>query len=235
MASHATPCLQAKEDKATAAAAALELAKATDGLVDMRMDDPEVERMRQARLAALKQAAKSNKQKISDGHGELREIVEDDFLKEVTSTEFVVVHFFHEEFMTCKVMDKHLRALAPRCLQAKFLKLNAAKAAFFVAKIKVKVLPTLVFFHNGVVIGRQTGFEGLVTNITDEDFPTGRLLRVLQASGVLGVEARKDADGDASDEDDGSRSGGGGGAGEDFATKMARARRAMLESLDDDI
>lgn len=53
----------------------------------MTMDDPEVERMRQARLAALRTAQKSRQQHVHDGHGELREIVEDEFLKEVTSTQ----------------------------------------------------------------------------------------------------------------------------------------------------
>ena len=39
--------------------------------------------------------------------------------------------------MTCKVMDKHIRAIAPRAVGARFLRLNAQKAPFFVAKLKV--------------------------------------------------------------------------------------------------
>lgn len=57
--------------------------------VDMSMADPEMEALRQSRLAALKQATKSRTKQLADGHGELHEIVEEDFLKEVTSTKWV--------------------------------------------------------------------------------------------------------------------------------------------------
>jgi phosphate transport system permease protein len=67
------------------------------------------------------------------------------------------------------------------------VRINAAKAPFFVPKLKVKVLPTLVFFRDGVATGRQTGFEGLVRAASDQDFPTLRLLRAMQLAGVLGA------------------------------------------------
>jgi hypothetical protein len=58
--------------------------------VDMTMEDPEVEALRQRRLEALKNASKARAQHLADGHGELREIVEEEFLREVTSTKCVV-------------------------------------------------------------------------------------------------------------------------------------------------
>ena len=146
----------------------------------------------------------------------------------------MVVHFYHEEFITCKVMDKHLRALAPRALGARFLKLEAKKANFFTAKLKVKVLPTLVYFRDGVATGRQTGFEGLVRAATDQDFPTLRLLRARQLGGVLGDAARREAaEGGEEDEEEeggvgGGAAGGGGGAGGSFEAQLARARAKML-------
>jgi len=197
--------------------------------VDMRMDDPEVEALRQQRMQALKAAASARKQGIQEGRGELREIVEDEFLKEVTGARFVAVHFYHEEFMTCKVMDKHLRALAPRCVSVKFVRINASKAAFFVAKLKVKVLPTLAFFVDGVLIGRQTGFEGLVKSAADQDFPTLRLLNVLRVAGMLGDAEKKAAheeDGGDEDEDEGGGEGAGGAAG-------AAARRRFEDDEED--
>ncbi len=139
--------------------------------------------------------------------------------------------------MTCKVMDKHLRALAPRALGARFLKLEAKKANFFTAKLKVKVLPTLVYFRDGVATGRQTGFEGLVGAATDQDFPTLRLLRAMQLGGVLGDAAQREAaegGGGGEDEEEGEggvgggAAGGGGGAGGSFEAQLARARAKML-------
>ena len=136
----------------------------------------------------------------------------------------MVVHFYHEEFITCKVMDKHIRSIAPRALGARFLKLEAKKAPFFVAKLKVQVLPTLVFFKDGVATGRQTGFEGLLSESKDQDFPTARLMRILMLGGVLGEAARKSAlegGGDEDDEDgDGERRGEGGGGGLSFEEKL---------------
>ena len=74
------------------------------------------------------------------GHGELREITEDDFLREVTGSPLVVVHFFHPEFETCKVMNKHLRELAGRALQTKYLLLNGARAR---ARARIRAAPAL--------------------------------------------------------------------------------------------
>jgi len=35
-----------------------------------------------------------------------REIAEDEFLPEVTKSKYVVCHFYHREFLRCKIMDK---------------------------------------------------------------------------------------------------------------------------------
>lgn len=154
----------------------------------------------------------------------------------MTGHKFVVIHFYHPEFMKCRVMDKHLTAIAPRALGARFLKIDATKAPFFTGKLMVRVLPTLVFLIDGMAVGRQTGFDGLVSSVTDEDFPTSRLMRVIKAAGVLGEAAKKEAredDGDGEDDDDEGGAAGGGTEG-DFAARLARARRAMLEAALDD-
>lgn len=151
---------------------------------------------------------------------------------QVTAHNIVVVHFFHEEFMSCKVMDKHLRLIAPRAVGARFLRINASKAPFFTAKLKVKVLPTLVFFRDGVATGRQTGFEGLVSSATDDDFPTAKLMRHLSIAGVLGdkaaaaaMEKGGEADSDDNDEDEDGFGGVGG-----LNEKLKNARVAMVRA-----
>ena len=109
------------------------------------------------------------------------------------------------------------------------MRINANKAAFFVAKLKVKVLPTLAFFVDGVLIGRQTGFEGLVKSAADQDFPTLRLLNVLRVAGMLGDAEKKAAheeDGGDEDEDEGGGEGAGGAAG-------AAARRRFEDDEED--
>ena len=161
---------------------------------------------------------------------------------QVTSSTGVVVHFSHEEFTTCRVMEKHLRVLASRCPTVKFLSINAAKAPFFTAKLRVKVLPTLVFFIDGIAVGRQTGFEGLTGGgdapsvvstfgshragapaAAEDDFPTHRLLRVLRISGVMGPAARAEALEAGDEDDDDDEWGGGGGDGAGWALRGAPA------------
>lgn len=228
--------IKSGEDKVSAAQAAAEAKKADEERVDMRMDDPEMEALRKQRLAALHEATKAKKQHMDDGGGEVREILEEDFLKEVTSTHLVIVHFYHEEFMTCKVMDKHLRILAPRCVGTKVLRLNASKSPFFVAKLKVKVLPSLCYFKDGVIIGKQTGFEGLVESVTDEDFSTAKLWAAFRRMGVVRKLAGGADEEDAEDEAVESGLGGwiGKGASGDFSQKLDQARKAMLAALDDE-
>jgi hypothetical protein len=48
------------------------------------------------------------------GKGEYREIVEEEFLNAVTKNHFSVVHFYHNDFERCKIIDIHLRAIAEK-------------------------------------------------------------------------------------------------------------------------
>lgn len=53
------------------------------------------------------------------------EITEGEFLEVVTKTENVVCHFYHKDFERCKIVDKHLAALAKKYLEARFVKISA--------------------------------------------------------------------------------------------------------------
>jgi thioredoxin-like negative regulator of GroEL len=93
------------------------------------------------------------------GHGEYREITEEEFLKEVCGSQWVVVHFHHREFFRCKIVDKHLKILAQKHLSCKWLTLDAEKAPFFIAKLAVRMLPTVIVFKDGVVCEQFEGFD----------------------------------------------------------------------------
>ncbi|KAG6479850.1 hypothetical protein ZIOFF_063325 [Zingiber officinale] len=98
-----------------------------DEIVDLDelMDDPELEKLHAERIAALKKEVEKREVLKKQGHGEYREITEGEFLGEVTGSERVVCHFYHREFYRCKIMDKHLKALAPVHINTKFIKLDA--------------------------------------------------------------------------------------------------------------
>lgn len=81
--------------------------------------------LRRDRIAAMKQEAERRAALQRQGHGSYTEITEGEFLEVVTSTENVVCHFFHKDFERCKIVDKHMAALAARFLETRFIKLSA--------------------------------------------------------------------------------------------------------------
>ncbi|GFZ00355.1 thioredoxin domain PLP3A-like protein [Actinidia rufa] len=93
--------------------------------LDELMDDPELEKLHADRIAALKKEAEKREILKKQGCGEYREITEGDFLGEVTGSEKVICHFYHREFYRCKIMDKHLKLLAVKYIDTKFIKLDA--------------------------------------------------------------------------------------------------------------
>lgn len=104
--------------------------KAVHSKVDMigLSDDPELQKLHAARLEELREEVEHRKQEsdlLTRGHGNLNEIQEGDFLEVVTKTEFVVCHFFHEDFQRCKILDKHLTSLARKYIKTRFIKLSA--------------------------------------------------------------------------------------------------------------
>ncbi|KAL6176681.1 hypothetical protein ACLB2K_053314 [Fragaria x ananassa] len=80
----------------------------------------------------------------------VREITEGDFLGEVTGSEKTICHFYHREFYRCKIMDKHLKTLASKHVDTKFIKLDAENAPFFVTKLGVKTLPCVISTASGM-------------------------------------------------------------------------------------
>jgi thiol-disulfide isomerase/thioredoxin len=162
-------------------------------------DDPTLEAFRQKRLAELRKAQMKQAENKARGHGEVRTITQDEFLPECTSSsEFVAIHFFHEEFERCKIMDHHLKRIAPQHLSCKFLRIDAEKAPFFVVKLKIQTLPTLVIFKDGKSIDRLVGFENLadVTSKDPDDFPTSRLGYWLEKTGAIEYEGPQSEDED---------------------------------------
>ena len=167
-------------------------------------DDPVLEAMRQKRLQEMQQAHQKKAHELALGHGQVRTISEDEFLSECTGqSEFVVVHFYHNDYERCKVMDHHLKIIAPLHTSCKILRLDAAKAPFFVTKLQVRTLPTVIVFREGKSMARLTGFEGLVSPTNDPDmWETSALQRWLASVGAIQY---KDSANDNDDDDTAAR------------------------------
>lgn len=161
--------------------------------LDDLMDDPELEKLHADRIAALKREAEKRQSLTKKGHGEYREITEGDFLSEVTTSVKVICHFYHREFYRCKIMDKHLKSLATSHLDAKFVKLDAENAPFFVTKLGIKTLPCVILFRKGIAGDRIVGFQDLGGK---DDFSTRKLEALLIKKGII-EEKKKDEDEEA--------------------------------------
>lgn len=162
--------------------------------LDELMDDPELEKLHADRIAALKKEAEKRQALKRQGHGEYREISEGDFLGEVTGSEKVICHFYHREFYRCKIMDKHLKSLAPIHVDTKFLKLDAENAPFFVTKLGIKTLPCVILFRNGIASDRLVGFQDLGGK---DDFSTKTLEGLLVKKGIIKENKKEEEDDDS--------------------------------------
>eukprot|EP00826_Nyctotherus_ovalis_P058154 TRINITY_DN7976_c0_g1_i8.p1 TRINITY_DN7976_c0_g1~~TRINITY_DN7976_c0_g1_i8.p1 ORF type:complete len:231 (+),score=79.19 TRINITY_DN7976_c0_g1_i8:153-845(+) len=155
-------------------------------------DDPEYQKYKAKRMTELKAAHEEAATNKAKGHGEYNEIDESEFLSAVTKSKNVVCHFYHREFERCKIVDEHLKKICIEHIEAKFIKINAEKAPFFVGKLQIKVLPTIVCFIDGIAVDRVVGFEDLGGK---DDFPTLVLVRRLVQAKVLKAKRKEEKPG----------------------------------------
>jgi len=90
-----------------------QVAEESDALDEFE-DDDDLEYLRMKRLEEMKRRSKELQIMKGKGHGEYQEIVEDQFLKEVTGSKHVVCHFYHNEFESCKTFHDRFRTLAKK-------------------------------------------------------------------------------------------------------------------------
>ncbi len=74
------------------------------------------------------------------GHGEYSELSsEKDFFPTVQKSKLAVIHFYRQSTYRCQIVDKHLKLLAPKHLETRFVKINAEKCPFLVGKSSPKL------------------------------------------------------------------------------------------------
>jgi len=161
-------------------------------------EDVALRELRESRLRQLKQMQREKMENIGKGHGQYREISQDEFLAEVTSSEKVVCHFYHRDAPICEIMHHHISRLVARHIETKFIKIDAAKAPFFVTKLHIRTMPTLVIFFDGVAVDKVVGFEGLADDQPEgkeDQWPTIKLARRLGDIKAINPAAIVDDDG----------------------------------------
>ncbi|XP_062020620.1 thioredoxin domain-containing protein 9 homolog [Rosa rugosa] len=150
-----------------------------------RVDDDDLEVLRERRLQQMKKMAEKRSRWISLGHGDYTEIPsEKDFFSAVKASDRVVCHFYRENW-PCKVVDKHLSILAKQHIETRFMKINAEKSPFLAEKLKIVVLPTLALIKNAKVDDYVVGFDELGGK---DDFSTEELEERLARAQVIFFE-----------------------------------------------
>ncbi|KAI9371112.1 thioredoxin-like protein [Aspergillus egyptiacus] len=112
-----------------------------------------------------------------------------------------VIHFAHTDFARCATMDEHIRALSARHQDVRFARVDVRDAPFVVEKLKIRVLPCVIGFKDGIGVERVVGFEGLGARGFDggDGFSTAALEKRLLGKGILSQARFKDGDDDGSE------------------------------------
>ena len=152
-------------------------------------DDEILLSLREQRVSQLKAKQAQKLENLAKGHGHYSEIVEEEFLPAVTKTRYSIVHFYHKDFERCKVVDMHLSIIAKKHIECRIMKLDAEKCPFFISKLQIQMLPTIISFIDGVAVDRIIGFEELGGS---DEFSTMTMTRRLIEGGcVLGLDRKE--------------------------------------------
>ncbi|KAE8214469.1 hypothetical protein CF327_g2107 [Tilletia walkeri] len=142
---------------------------------------------RERRMDQLKQDLATMKEMRETNHGKYTEFTDEKELLQTTVKErFVVVHFFAPEFERCKIMDKHLADIAPHHFRTLFVRAHVHNTPFLVNKLKIKVLPCVVLFVDGIAKDRIIGFEDLGNT---DNFTSAMLEWRLSHAGVISTRS----------------------------------------------
>jgi len=148
-----------------------------------KFNDDDLEILRQKRIQEMKTKNEEKQGWLAAGHGEYTELGEErEFFNVSKVSQRVVCHFYTESSTNCKIIDKHIKIIAPKHMETKFCKINAEKTPFLVEKLKIVMMPTLVMIVDGVIGGRICGFDSLGGR---DDFTTEMLEWRLGKSGII--------------------------------------------------
>lgn len=118
------------------------------------MEDPEIERIKQKKLAEM---LKQQQDALAQSQHGVVELSSADF-DQVTSKGLVLVDFWAEWCGPCRMVGPVVEELA-RDYEGKveFVKVNVDEANELAAKYNIFSIPTLMLIHKGQVIAQQVG------------------------------------------------------------------------------
>lgn len=101
----------------------------------------------------------------------------------------IVVHFYRDSTERCKIVDKHLKILSTKHIEAKFCKVNAEKSPFLTQRLRIKVIPTIALIKDNKTKDYIVGFDDLGGR---DDFTTEMMEWRIAQSGAIDYNVRID-------------------------------------------
>jgi len=158
--------------------------------------------VRAARMAALRAAAADRAAWSAAGHGSVGEgLSEKELLAATKASTRLVAAFVRPGGgnVYATELEAHLTKLAGAHLETRFVRMDAERSPFLSNKLRLRVLPALVWFRGGKV---ARVLHGLGEVDPSGRFTTGVLEAVLFEGGMLTSTVVGDGRGAGSDEDD---------------------------------
>lgn len=157
----------------------IQAAQVVENIVDKELerldnlDSDELQKIRQNRMKEMKEQANRKEQWKQIGHGQYQELKDEkEFFDEQKKSERFVCHFYRESTFRCKIVDKHLEAIARKHIETRFVKIDAERSMWLAQRLKIKVLPTLACIRDSKTKDFIVGFDDLGGV---DDFPTEML------------------------------------------------------------
>lgn len=147
------------------------------------LDGDDLQALRNKRLAELKQHNKQKQEWLNSGHGQYAELKDEkEFFEVSKKSPNIVVHFYRDSTERCKIVDMHLKALAPRHVETRFCKVNAEQSPFLTQRLKIVVIPTIALIKDSKTKDFIVGFDDLGGR---DDFSTEMLEWRIAQSGAI--------------------------------------------------
>lgn len=107
---------------------------------------------------------------------------EKEFFEVSKKSDNIVCHFYRDVAERCKIVDKHLRILASKHMEAKFCKVNAEKCPFLTQRLRIKVIPSIALICDSKTKDYIVGFTDLGNC---DDFSTDMMEWRIAQSGAI--------------------------------------------------
>lgn len=152
-----------------------------DKLQNLSKDD--IHEIRKKRIQEMKERANKEQEWRALGHGEYTEVSDQrEWFDRCKTSDRVICHFGRPTTIRCQIVDKHLKMIASKHIETKFIYINAEKAPFLAQRLNIVLLPTIVCMKDNYTLDMIEGFDELGGT---DDFPTAVLEQRLSMKGAI--------------------------------------------------